>query len=83
MQITTYTDAVAAAIEYFAAIIANCAADSVAENTDYSVTDSADSVNFIMQNYMQHSTVASLASAALASTLDTIVRENIHAVLTE
>ena len=82
MQNTKYENTVIAAIQNFANAINNAAHDSVAENTDYSVTDNADSINFIMQNYMQHTTVNSLAAAALASSLDTVVRENIHAQLT-
>lgn len=82
MQNTTYTNTVIATIENLAAQIKAAAHDSVAEANDYSVTDNADSINFIMQNYMQHTTVNSLANAALSSTLDTVVRENIHAQLT-
>lgn len=82
MQNTTYTNTVTAAIENFAAIIKNCAHDSVVENADYAIQDSVDSIAFIMQNYTQHTTAASLASAALSSSLDTAVRENIHAQLT-
>ena len=79
----TYNNTVIAAIQNFANAINNAAQDSVAENTDYSVTDNADSINFIMQNYMQHTSVASLASAALASNLDTVVRENIYCTLAQ
>ena len=82
MQNTQYERTVIAALENFASIIANAAHDSVVENNDYGLHDSVDSINFIMQNYMQHTTVASLANAALSSTLDTVVRENIHAQLT-
>ena len=78
----TYNNTVIAAIQNFANAINNAAQDSVAENTDYSVTDNADSINFIMQNYMQHTNVNSLAAAALNSNLDTVVRESIHAQLT-
>jgi len=78
----TYYNTVIAAIQNFANAIANAAHDSVAEKNDYSVTDNANSINFIMQNYMQHTNVNSLANAALASNLDTVVRENIHAQLT-
>ena len=82
MQNTTYTNTVIATIENLAAQIKAAAHDSVAEANDYSVTDNADSINFIMQNYAQHTNAASLANAALSSTLDTVVRENIHAQLT-
>ena len=83
MQNTKYENAVIAAIEDFASTIANAAHDSVVENADYAIHDSVESVNFIMQNYMQHTSAASLASAALDSALDTVVRENIHAQLTQ
>ena len=82
MQNTQYTNAVTAAIESFARTIANCAHDSVAENNDYAIHDSLDSIQFLYNNYTQHTSVQSLASAALNSTLDTAVRENIHAQLT-
>lgn len=82
MQNTTYNNTVIAAVQNFAKQITNAAQDSVLENNDYSVTDNADSINFIMQNYMQHTTVNSLAAAALNSNLDTVVRESIHAQLT-
>ena len=82
MQNTQYVNTVTAAIENFAAIIKNCAYDSVVENADYAIQDSVDSIAFIMQNYTQHTSVQSLASAALNSTLDTAVRENINAQLT-
>lgn len=81
MQNTQYLNTVTAAIEYFAATIKDCAHDSVVENSDYAISDSVDSINFIMQNYMQHTTVDSLAAAALDSTLDTAVRENIYTKL--
>ena len=82
MQNTKYENTVIAALENFASKIANAAHDSVVEKNDYGMHDSVDSINFIMQNYAQHTTVASLANAALSSTLDTVVRENIHAQLT-
>ena len=81
MQNTQYLNTVTTAIEYFAATIKDCAHDSVVENSDYAISDSVDSINFIMQNYMQHSSVDSLAAAALDSTLDTAVRENIYVKL--
>ena len=81
MQNTQYVNAVTAAIEKFAATIADCAHDSVAENNDYGLHDSLDSIKFIMQNYMQHSSVDSLAAAALDSTLDTAVREEVYLAL--
>ena len=81
MQNTQYTNAVTAAIESFARTIANCAHDSVAENNDYAIHDSVDSIQFLYNNYTKYDNVTCLANAALSSTLDTVVRENIHAQL--
>ena len=81
MQNTKYNNAVAAAITKFANTIANCAHDSVAERSDYAVNDSLDSIAFIFNNYAEHTSAQSLANAALNSSLDTVVRENIHAQL--
>ena len=81
MQNTQYVNAVTAAIQKFAAAIADCAHDSVAENNDYGLHDSLDSIKFLYDNYTQHTSVQSLAAAALDSSLDTVVRENIYAVL--
>ena len=81
MQNTQYVNAVTAAITSFARTIANCAHDSVAENNDYAIHDSLNSIQFLYNNYTQHTSVQSLASAALNSTLDTAVRENIYAKL--
>ena len=83
MQTTKYDNAVAAAITKFANTIANCAHDSVVERSDYAIHDSTASINFLFSNYAQHTTVASLANAALSSTLDTVVRENIYYALTQ
>ena len=82
MQNTQYENAVITAIEYFATSIANCAHDSVVENSDYAITDSVDSINFLFSNYTKYDSVQALANAALDSTLDTVVRESIHAQLT-
>ena len=78
---TQYTNAVTAAIESFARTIANCAHDSVAENNDYAIHDSLDSIQFLYNNYTKYDNVTCLANAALNSNLDTLVRENIHAQL--
>ena len=78
----TYYNTVIAAIENFANSIANCAHDSVVENNDYAITDSVDSINFLFSNYTKYDSVQALANAALDSTLDTVVRESIHAQLT-
>ena len=82
-MLTTYENAVTKALEYFANTIAEGAHDSVAEQSDYGIYDSVDSINFIMQNYTQHENAVSLGSAALDSTLDTVVRENIYTALCE
>lgn len=78
---TQYTNAVTAAIESFARTIANCAHDSVVENNDYAIHDSVDSIQFLYDNYTKYDNVNCLANAALSSSLDTVVRENIHAQL--
>jgi hypothetical protein len=79
----TYYNTVIAAIENFANSIANCAHDSVVENNDYAITDSVDSINFLFSNYTKYDSVQALANAALDSTLDTVVRENIYTQLAE
>ena len=81
MQNTKYTNAVTAAITSFANTIANCAHDSVVENNDYAIHDSVDSIQFLYDNYTKYDNVNCLANAALCITLDTVVRENIHAQL--
>lgn len=81
MQNTKYENTVIAAIESFATTIANVAHDSVAEKFDYAIHDSLDSINFLYANYTKYDSAQALANAALASTLDTVVRENIHAHL--
>jgi hypothetical protein len=78
-----YAAEVISAIEYFAQQIKNCAHDSIVENGDYAITDSIDSIKFIFENYTQHENAVSLGSAALNSTLDTVVRENIYTALCE
>ena len=82
MQNTTYTNTVIATIENLATQIKAAAHDSVTENNDYSILDNVQALQYVYANYTQHTTAASLASAALASNLDTVVRENIHAQLT-
>ena len=81
-MLTTYENAVVAAIEYFATSINGCAHDSVAEKNDYGIFDSVDCIQWLMYNYTKYDNAQALASAALASSLDTAVRENIHAQLT-
>ncbi len=83
MQSKNYNTDVALAIVGFAHCIKNCVADSIAERRDYAVQDSLDSIEFLFSNYAQHTSAESLASAALDSSLDTLVRENIYASLVE
>ena len=78
MQNTTYENAVIAAITQFANTIANVAHDSVVENNDYAIHDSIDSIQFLYDNFTKYDNVDCLANAALSSTLDTVVRENIY-----
>ena len=78
MQNTTYENAVITAITQFANTIANVAHDSVVENNDYAIHDSIDSIQFLYDNFTKYDNVDCLANAALSSTLDTVVRENIY-----
>ena len=82
MQNTQYESVVIATIQNFAALISNAAHDSVVEKNDYSIDDNVQALNFVYENFTAHTSVASLASAALNSNLDTVVRENINAQLT-
>ena len=82
MQNTKYTNTVIATIENFAALIQNAAHDSVVEKNDYSIFDNVQALQYVYANYAQHTSANSLANAALASNLDTAVRENINAQLT-
>ena len=83
MQNTTYENAVITAITQFANTIANVAHDSVVENNDYAIHDSIDSIQFLYDNFTKYDNVDCLANAALCCTLDTVVREDIHASLVE
>ena len=76
-----YTNTVIATIENLAAAISNAAHDSVVEKNDYCIDDNMQALNFVYENFAAHTSVTSLASAALNSNLDTVVREKIHAVL--
>ncbi len=82
MQNTKYENVVIATLENFAAAISNAAHDSVAEKNDYSIFDNVQALQYVYANYAQHTSAASLASAALNSNLDTLVRESVHAQLT-
>jgi hypothetical protein len=81
MQNLQYTTAVAQVIESYATTIKNAAYDSVAEANDYSITDNCDKIQYLLQESAQHTTVDSLAVAALNSTLDTVVRECMYTQL--
>ena len=81
MQNTKYDNTVITAITSFANTIADCVHDSVVENNDYAIHDSVDSIQFLYNNYTKYNSVDSLATAALNSNLDTLVRENIYASL--
>ena len=82
MQNTKYENVVIATIENLAALVSSAAHDSIVEKNDYSITDNVQALRFVYANYTQHTSVASLAAAALNSKLDTAVRENVHAQLT-
>ena len=82
MQNTKYENVVIATIENLANSIKLCAHDSVVEKNDYSIIDNVQALSYVYANYAQHTSVASLAAAALNSKLDTVVRENVHAQLT-
>ena len=82
MQNTKYENVVIATIQNLAALVSNAAHDSVVEKNDYSIIDNVQALRFVYANYAQHTSVASLAAAALNSNLDTVVRENVQAQLT-
>ena len=77
----TYTNAVATVIAYYAKSIANAAYDSVAEANDYSITDNCEKIQYLLAESAQHTTVQSLAVAALNSAADTVVRECMYTQL--
>ena len=77
----TYTNAVASVIAYYAKQIANASYDSVAEANDYSITDNCYKIQYLLAESAQHTTVQSLAVAALNSSADTVVRECIYTQL--
>jgi hypothetical protein len=71
----TYTNAVSAVIAQYAQNIANAAHDSVAESNDYSITDNCAKIQYLLAESAQHTSIDSLAVAALNCTEDTVVRE--------
>ena len=82
MQNTNYQNVVIATMQNLAALVSSAAHDSVVEKNNYNVIENVQALSYVFANYTQHTSAASLASAALASNLDTVVRENIHAQLT-
>ena len=82
MQNTNYQNVVIATMQNLAALVSNAVHDSIVEKNDYSITDNVQALQYVFANYTQHTSAASLAAAALASNLDTAVRENVHAQLT-
>lgn len=81
MQTQTYTNAVASVIAHYAKSIANASYDSVAEASDYSITDNCAKIQYLLAESAQHTTVQSLAVAALNSSADTVVRECMYTQL--
>ena len=77
----TYTNAVATVIAFYAKSIANAAYDSVAESSDYSITDNCAKIQFLLAESANYTTVQSLAVAALNSAEDTVVRECMYTQL--
>ena len=82
MQNTKYENVVIATMQNLAALVSSAAHDSVVEKNNYNVIENVQALSYVFANYTQHTSAASLASAALASNLDTAVRENVHAQLT-
>ena len=80
-QQTIYAEVVASAIASYAEAITHAAQDSVAENNDYGILDNCYKMQFLYNNYMQHTTIDSLAAACLSSTADTVVRECMYNML--
>ena len=80
---TRYINTVAHVIATYANDIAHAAHDSVAEASDYSITDNCDKIQFLLSESAQHTDAHSLAVAALNSTYDTVVRECMYDKLTK
>jgi len=81
MQNTRYTTTVAHVIATYAQDVAHAAYDSVAEASDYSITDNCYKIQFLLSESAKHTDAHSLAVAALNSTLDTVVRECMYTQL--
>ena len=82
MQNTNYQNVVIATMQNLAALVSSAAHDSVVEKNNYNVIENVQALSYVFANYTQHTSVASLAAAALNSKMDTVVRENVHAQLT-
>ena len=77
----TYTNAVSAVIAYYAQAIAHASYDSVAEANDYSITDNCTKIQYLLAASAQHTSINSLAVAALNCSEDTVVRECMYTQL--
>jgi len=75
----TYENSVTYAIETFSANIIDSASELF--ESDIEIADNVESIQFVLSNYENFDNVRELANAALASTLDTVVRENIFNTL--
>ena len=80
-QQTIYAEVVASSIASYAEAITHAAQDCVAENNDYCIQDNCYKMQFLYNNYMQHTTADSLAAACLNSAADTVVRECMYTML--
>ena len=77
-----YYTQVSNAIAHYAQQIAYAAADSVAENNNYCLTDNCYKMQFLFNNYNSFTNVQDLASFCLSSSnADTSVAECMHNVL--
>ena len=83
MQNTRYTTTVAHVIASYAADIKHAAYDSVAEASDYSITDNCYKIQFLLSESALHTNAHSLAVAALNCSADTVVRECMYDKLTK
>ena len=73
-----YQNSVRYAVETFSQNMIDCAHEYDAETE---IADNLESIDFVIRNAENFDSVSELADAALASTLDTVVRENIYNTL--
>jgi len=73
-----YQNSVRYAIKTFSQNMLDCASEVDAETE---IADNLESIDFLICNADNFDSVSELADAALASTLDTVVRENIYNTL--